>query len=244
MRNLPLFALVCTLAAGTPPGSDHPRWSVHVSSGKGESYVDEPSCHKVKYFLMDPQDFDYGSDLFGKKPEEIKDKAESRKIGAVAGYNIYQVIHNINDGELVMKMILVERRSGEFCEIYHQQHDAAMVTVEPAYLVQVGGETILATTDPVSGTGAGQEEHYWAFDKDGPVDLDVWDKIFGILKTVLPKGLGVMKGSGFDLRTLTYSMPVWKETDANCCPSGGTIEIRFAVKDHHLIVVSQNFDPS
>jgi hypothetical protein len=52
-----------------------------------------------------------------------------------------------------------------------------------------------------------------------------------------------MKGGGFDLRALTYSTPVWKDGDGNCCPTGGGLEMRFALKNHRLTVVSESFTP-
>jgi len=241
MRNLSLLALLFMLAPTAAAQSGHPRWSVLVSSGKGKSYIDEASCHPLEYFLGNPLTFDYGSDLFGKKPDEIKDKVHSVLIGEIAGYAVLQVTHDVNDGELLMKMILIERKANQLCEIYQQQHEAAMVAVEPAYLVRVGGETLLATTDPVSGNGAWREEQYWAFDKDGPINLNVRDRITELQKKLLPKGATVMNGGGFEVQTLEYSMPVWKEGDAHCCPTGGTIKIRFALKDHRLTVASQSF---
>ncbi len=89
-----------------------------------------------------------------KQPADLKDKVESQPIGRIAEFTVYEVVHNINDGDLVMKMILVKRKAGEFCEIFQQQYDAVSVTVEPAYLVNVNSETILATSDRVTGNGA------------------------------------------------------------------------------------------
>jgi hypothetical protein len=51
-----------------------------------------------------------------------------------------------------------------------------------------------------------------------------------------------MRGGGFDLPSLTYSVPVRMQTDGGCCPSGERIEIKFALKDHHLTVLTENYE--
>lgn len=241
LRTAVMIGFSCPLAISAPRPSSHPRWAVHVASGKGSSYIDERICGALDYFSGDALRFDYDHDLSGKRPTEIEDKVDSQPIGEVAGNVVQQVTHTVNDGELIMKMILVRRNEGMFCEIYHQQMAAAIVTVAPAYFVHVGLEVILATSDPVSGNGGWREEGYWTFDRDGPIELDVNDRIDEIQKKLLPKGLVTMNGGGFDLGKLTYSMAVWKEGDPHCCPTGGNIEIRFALKDHRLVVVSQSY---
>jgi hypothetical protein len=243
LRTALAISLSSTLAISAPRPTDHPRWAVIVASDNRSWYIDEPICHSQEYFAFPgaPQRFDYDRELSGKKTEEIKDKVYSLPIGGAPGYAVRQVNHIINASELTIKMILVERKVGEFCEIYHQQMSPDMVGAEPAYLVQVGAETILATTDPISGNGGRLEELYWTFDKDGPILLDVTDKIDEILKKLLPKGLIIMNGGGFNVRTLTYGMPVWKPGDAHCCPTGGSIEIKFALKDHQLVVISRSY---
>ncbi len=52
-----------------------------------------------------------------------------------------------------------------------------------------------------------------------------------------------MNGSAFNIETLSHTSPVWQAGDAHCCPSGGSVRIQFALKDHMLTVTSQSFDP-
>jgi hypothetical protein len=244
MRAIGILAVVCTLVNSSLAVEAHPRWAVFTSSGKGERYIDQPNCHPLEYFAGDPKNFDYDNDLMNKQSSDIKDSVESMRIGELNGHSIHQVIHNINKGEVVMKMILVERKPGEMCEIYYQQFDAQIVIVEPAYVVNVSSEPVLATDDSVSGTGHFIEEQYWTFDKDGPIALNVRERIKEITTDLLPDGLEVENGGGFEIQALSYTMPVWKPDDAHCCPSGGTVHIQFALKDHHLVVVDRKFGPN
>jgi hypothetical protein len=239
MRQLPVLILAFALPALAQGPSHHPRWAVHVNNGL-DFYIDQPSCHPLEYFLHDPQRFDYGSDLAGITVQPIEDAVQSKAIGDVAGYTIRQIIHDINHGEIVMKMILVESKGGEVCEIFHEQYPADAAAVKPAYLVTSGSERILATTDPLRGNDGEAVEDYWTFDEEGPIELDVIDQIMEIEHKLLPSDLRIRKGGGFDVRTLTYSMVAWKGEDANCCPTGGRIEINFALRDHRLVAVSQS----
>jgi len=184
MRAISIFMLICAAVASALAVPAHSRWALHSYSGKRDSYIEQPSCHPLKYFLSDPKRFDYGDDLFGKSPADLKDKVASQHIGKIADFTIHEVIHNINHGDLVMKMILVERKAGEFCEIFQQQYDAVIVIAEPAYLVNVNSETILATSDRVTGNGAFLVEEYWTFDKDGPIPLYATPETKAVLEQV------------------------------------------------------------
>jgi len=42
---------------------------------------------------------------------------------------------------------------------------------------------------------------------------------------------------------LGYHTPVWKESDANCCPSGGTVDVKFRLDGSRILITSKRFDP-
>lgn len=243
MRSVLTFVLVCFAAASAVAASDHPRWAVRVSSDGHAYFIDQANCYPLAYFVNETSRLNYHHIIVKIRPGQTKDEASSRDVGEVDGRKIVQVSHNINEGEFFLKLIVAERSPGEFCEIYHQEWlgDGFYNEVLPVDFVKVDSQTVLVTADPVSGNGNWFDEHYWTFDKDGPIDLCVTERIREIEKQLLPKDSGIMKGGGFDLRALAYSKPVWKETDGGCCPSGGMIEIKFALRDHQLVVLSQNF---
>jgi hypothetical protein len=232
------------LSAQKPP--DHPRWAVYVASVIESKYIDEPTCNSLEYFSFSavPQRFDYVHELAGKNPEQIKDKISTQPLGEALGYQVQEVDHILSGNELTIKMLLVQRKPGEFCEIYHQQMSPAMISLEPAFLVHVGDETILASTDPWTGNSGQHQDMYWTFDKEGPLWLDVDSKVDAALKEFRPKEFIIRGGGGFNIRTLTYGMPLWRSKDPHCCPTGGSIEINFALKDHQLVVVSHSHKPN
>lgn len=244
LRTISAILLACTMAGATAATDEHPRWAVRVSSDGHAYFIDQPNCHPLAYFLNDTSRLNDHHILVRIQPGKTKDEAKSQSIGEIGGHTINQITHNINDGELLLKMLVVERRTDEFCEIYHQEWmgDTFYQEVLLANLVNVNSEIILATADRISGNGNWYDEHYWTFDKEGPIDLYVSEKIREIQKRLLPKDSGVMNGGGFNAQDLTYVTSVWGPSDGHCCPSGGRIEIKFVLKDHRLTVVDQKFD--
>ncbi|MCZ6763857.1 MAG: hypothetical protein O7C63_02855, partial [Alphaproteobacteria bacterium] len=52
-----------------------------------------------------------------------------------------------------------------------------------------------------------------------------------ILRPHLPGGHYLAKGIVIDYETLTGTSAVWTSEDANCCPSGGTIDFQLKLDD-------------
>jgi hypothetical protein len=236
------LSLFSAPAISSPKAPDHPRWAVYVAATIESKYIDEPICNSLEFFssTSDPQRFDYDHELAVSKVAIVKDKVDSRAVGTAAGFGIRQITHTINDNVLAIKMILVERKAGEFCEIYHQQFSTDFISPQPAFLVHDGAETVLASTGPWSGNSGQRQDIYWTFDKEGPRDLDVDGVVQEALKQFRPNGFIILNQGGFDIRTLTYEEPLWKPRDPHCCPTGGSLEIKFALKDQQLVAVSHS----
>ena len=102
------------------------------------------------------------------------------------------------------------------------------------------------------GTGVANADRLYQRDPDTgdfiAVDMDQWKDTIG---DRLPQGLGIWKGVAYD-----FSRPwagyeavtnLWKDDDANCCPSGGVATIKLEIQDHVLVatdVVLSPPDPS
>lgn len=76
------------------------------------------------------------------------------------------------------------------------------------------------------GTGDFYEDYIYKLTKDNS-NLYKIEKIEYSVQpfySVLPKGLNVWKGPSIDFNdSLKFIRSIWKETDANCCPTGGSI---------------------
>ncbi len=200
--------------------------------------------------------FDYVHHIPKPYPEGITDEVESKRLGEINGFTVYDVVHHIDANEApadwehfsyppsLLKMVLVERKSGEFCEIFHEQNSDGEFTVSPSYFVEVNSEKVLAVHDPISGVGNYFNEAYWAFDKDGPTPLDL-DIIKQTVDKLLPPNMHVYRGIGFQIEALSYDMGLVQDApDGGCCASRqGSIHLQFSLADHKLILVSKKFDP-
>jgi len=245
--QMKLLALWFLLAASAEPSI----WQRHVQSGKGSSF-DTPGPHPLAYFIRDPflrdDGYDFCSDCTpaGKALVHTHHRftTEVRKVGTLQGFAIYDVFYRFDDhissGEIDWKSILVQVSPGQFREIYHLQPTAAKI--EPSFLMTAGSAEILATRDLIPGTGNNYYEDYFRFSPAGAARIDI-ESISRFLSSILPSGSGVWKGGGLDMSSLSYHMPVWKEGDANCCPSGGTVDLKFRLDGARLIVTQQHFNP-
>jgi hypothetical protein len=209
-------------------------------------------CHPLEYFSAHWREFNYRAGQLGKYPAEVTDSTRSRAVGNVNGFEIYDVIHEISGDNnvdpqgvslylpTVIKMILVERNPGDFCEIFNEENFAGqdLVSVGPSYLVNVDSVTFLATHDQVRGTCGCYNEAYWSFDMDGPILLD--ERAYEIAEKLIGPGALLDKGFQFDIQTLTFGPRHWRSNNGSS--SDGYVFLKFVVQDHQLVMISQTIN--
>lgn len=94
----------------------------------------------------------------------------------------------------------------------------------------------------VPGTGNGNDDRYllrrgnrWAL-----LETDSW---LEDLAHRLPAGRAVLKGVVPDLEAMRAEAPVWKEGDANCCPTGGRVDVGLALRRDRLVITRFRYEP-
>jgi hypothetical protein len=104
------------------------------------------------------------------------------------------------------------------------------------------------------GTGAGNADRLYQWGDLGhavyregwkPIDMDSWLDTIG---DKLPAGLGIWKGVDYSFAdlwsgTLVARTWLWRDDDANCCPSGGQAEISLAIADEALVATDVRYLP-
>lgn len=65
------------------------------------------------------------------------------------------------------------------------------------------------------------------------IDLDSWSSEFA---KKLPAGLGVWKGVDYDFDGMWARTPLWRDSDANCCGTGGEANINFDIAGDRLTI--------
>jgi hypothetical protein len=248
---LQLFWPVASRQASAP---QEWRWAVQVQ-GRDRRLVKGTNCRPLDYFTDSShlKEFDYVHHIPKPYPEGIYDEVETKRRGEIAGFVVYDVVHRVDVSETpsdwntysyppgLVKMIVVQRKPGEFCEIYHAQDSDGEFTAAPSYFVDVGSERVLAAHDPISGNGNYFYEAYWTFDKDGPIPLDL-SIIKQTVTKILPANVHVYRGIGFDIETLSYDMGLLQDSDTGPLRQG-YVHLTFALKEHQLSVVDTKFDP-
>ena len=257
-----LDALLILLLAWTPgkpqaPVTSDSKWIVKVA-GRDQPQIKGTNCHPLEYFTDGShlKDFDYVHHIPKPYPEGISDEVESKRRGEIDGFAVYDVIHHVDASEApadwehfsyppgLIKMVLVERKPGEFCEIFHEQDSDGEFTASPSYFVDLGSERVLAAHDRISGNGGYFNEAYWTFDKDGPIPLGI-NIIKETVEKLLPANMHVDRGVGFEIETLSYDTGLIQDpANGECCGSRrGAVHLEFALTDHKLVLINQKFDP-
>ena len=244
--------LACPNAKPQTISTPDPHWTVHYLDGQRPG---ETKCGPLQDFSKDAKPFERNAVLVvPRRGGAVKESVETKQVGEIMGFAIYEVLYHLeypdpttSDGVPVdgiplefptfIKMILVQRKAGEYCEIFNEQDmEEGMLEHDDPYIVNVQSQPVLVTRDPLKGTGGLFDEAYWTFDKDGPVFLDL-SIIRETEEQIAPFGFSPWHcGGGFDLERLTYTC-AYRDGD-----DGGGVSIRFALKDHKLVVVNKKFD--
>lgn len=56
------------------------------------------------------------------------------------------------------------------------------------------------------------------------------------LEDRLPKGFSAWQGIEYDFSGMGGTSPLWRDSDANCCATGGTLVLRFSIKGTSLVL--------
>ncbi|MDN8912978.1 hypothetical protein Q0P10_13785, partial [Staphylococcus aureus] len=64
------------------------------------------------------------------------------------------------------------------------------------------------------------------------------------LRARLPKGLGLWKGVEYSLYGISSSFSLWRDSDANCCPTAGDAYASFKIVDDRLSIDTLEINPA
>jgi hypothetical protein len=95
--------------------------------------------------------------------------------------------------------------------------------------------TVLSIPERISGTAAANDDKYfrWIDDRWRLLDTTSWT---AALRDSLPEGQHVWKGLQIDIRSLSVESGVWRDGDANCCPTGGTVHVQLRLEGDALTI--------
>jgi pimeloyl-ACP methyl ester carboxylesterase len=119
--------------------------------------------------------------------------------------------------------------------------DIGMYVYAEPEVARTAAGTILYLPIRVDGTGNYNESEYY-LRKGGAwqrLDFDSWQKE---LVARVPPGREIWKGLWPNLKTMRVETGLYRKGDGNCCPSGGTIRARLAIRDMRFVIASTVVD--
>ncbi len=145
-------------------------WDVLAYGGKGEMHG-PPTCHPLAFFSASILLLDFDSDFFQQKPSDLKTTTKFTLLGTMNGRKVYKAMLTVNAHPRPdIKILLVERHPGEFCDIYQNQYAYDTTgEMDEAAILNISGRKVLKTYETDMHTSFLE---YWAIEKDGPVRLN------------------------------------------------------------------------
>jgi hypothetical protein len=163
-------------------------------------------------------------------------------VGRWHDFDVYDVIEK----SLHLKQIVLESPPGMY-RILYSLATGTRVVPGPSKIVTVQGKPILVTSSPPQDPERFYEEKLFLLDEQSglPTELNVEGVIGSALWEFFPDKLWLGKAvCPFDLQTLTYQAPVYKDGDPECCPTGGSVEIRLGFQGSLLVPIYKKYDPT
>lgn len=113
------------------------------------------------------------------------------------------------------------------------------VQLEAPTIFEYDGAVFVAAKGSQAGTGSGNADILYRMDGQHwtEIEIESWKSA---LAEALPEGLGVWKGVDYLWPEMMALTSLWRDADANCCPSGGQAMIDLRVEGTTLRFVAVN----
>jgi hypothetical protein len=172
-------------------------------------------------------------------PDESCATSELGEIGSVDRHAFvfarYEYAAKGVDTVLYSRVVVFERVGpGVLRTVIAPDPDAATFFEKPK-LLRSGARMLLHIPGSESGTGNFNRERLLVWRRDHWQDVDTTSWLEDLARR-LPAGHGVWKGVYPDYLALTASTPLWRDGDANACPTGGRADIRLGWHGDAIVV--------
>ena len=136
--------------------------------------------------------------------------------------------------------IFVRHGAGENARLVFERADQEIAVIRVAgksEIVPTPAGRLLYLPIAVDGTANMNDSRYYLRIGNNweRIDADSW---LSDLAKRIPQGLEMWKGVWPDVHTLRADAGLYREGDANCCPTGGTAHIQLAIKSRQFVVES------
>lgn len=249
--------LILAAAAGAPLSAQiewvypanlgpHPptKWiAKRTCYGEGTASAEIRQSHSIEYFSKSYPETDK---CFRILSEGQNLSTKLHEVGRQDARRVVDLFYFRADKARPMaKLLLLEADSGFKPLVFIITSGGTEVDMAPTTIVDYRGTQIISNSCQISGSGHYMIEDFFVFDESRgfPVRLPVDRAIGEQLRRILPSGMTVRRGGGFDIKTMTFQHSVWNENDSNAGPTGGAVRIEFALRHFELQTVFAGYDP-
>ena len=229
-----------------------------VFSGKG-ALTDYLWQHPLVYWTKNPLLRDDGGDLCigctvnGKKltAEDYTAAVAVSQLGELSGHKLLQLLittHGDTASDTPYpgsewKLLLEQIAPNAYLKLYHLQPTGG--TLESAFVIKLGKESILATNDPDGGNGGGCWQGYWWFNTAGAHPVD-FSPVYDAITKAAPRNSTFQKGCyTLHLQQAKIEAPV-QENKVACHAYGwlGTVTAHFRLDGSKAVPTTVTFEPT
>ena len=246
IRHVPLTLLLAYCCfASLAKESPFPFIYTEYGSSDGDIESIVPSCHALGFLSQEllpiarlKREMGEGAEIASHRLTQLT----TTSFGPV--YDLFLKLRSTRYGIYDKIKLIVVAFGDEYCPVYlHLFLKSAYPGPNDSFVVKMGELEIVASEMVESGTGVFVSAVYFLIEGAGIRKLHTKPGFKQAFSGLVPDGCGIWKGGGFDIRTLTYRKPVWCDGDANCCPSGGRVEIDFRIDDDQLVPIRNVYFP-
>jgi hypothetical protein len=178
------------------------------------------------------------------RPDAGPVRAEVHPVGRFAEFDVLDVFYVTENPPKTVAKALLLGRNGRFRPLLYL-FQGGTPNLTASQIIIVDGRQVVMNLTRESGSGHYWIEDYFIFDEplQKVINLEVLERIDQELHRLLPPNQGVWKGGGFDVRTLTFQHSIWQNEDANCCPTGGRVTLKFRIAAGRLELESSSLEP-
>jgi hypothetical protein len=250
MRQLVFTALLGSLFSGIATGRVQPVAQTTANNDIGQ---------QLSMAVIRSQCIEFSEVKRGERPGDYRDcqLSEFGQFGTVDGdiyfYALYCLIRNddTNKGKCGDDSfngryyrhrglaIFTRGSTAEYARLLFERasNDIGVLFYQKPQIIQSGAGVLLYLPIALDGTGNGDESEYYLRESGRwePIEAMEW---LEDLQHRIPAGLRTRKGIWPDLNTMQAEAGLYRDGDANCCPSGGTVVIRLSIQARRFVIDS------
>jgi hypothetical protein len=217
--------------------------------GKGEMHG-TPICRSLAYFSKSPLPLDFDADFYGERKAGLVTHAKVTLLGTIADQRIYEIKQTVvREGQQkgladadnvppTMKVLLVERGHGEFCDIYQNQYtyDPTHETDE-SVILDIEGKKVLKTFETDRHTWYLE---YWTIQNHEPLHLSP-DDIYTAIRSASPAGAVPFSGP-LNVAGSRFTVDIFEESSDQKLL--GRIDLQIELQGNKIVPLSKTWVPS